>query len=112
MPIFKYIPVDPESIPIRNIYQIGSKDYEFEFAYNQIGDFITVIIRNQDDVVLFSSCLIYGISLNHVVVDDFPVSISLKPFDIDDLYREEFIQIPVNRQTFGSTVQIYLEGEE
>ncbi|AOP33411.1 hypothetical protein A0128_05865 [Leptospira tipperaryensis] len=112
MPIFRYLPVDVDSLPIRNTYQIGSKEFEFEFTYNQVGDFVTVLVRDQDGIDLFSSCLIYGIPLNHVVVDEFPVSVSLKPLDIDDLYREEFVEIPVNPQTLGAKVQIYIEGEE
>ncbi|TGM61688.1 phage baseplate plug family protein [Leptospira adleri] len=112
MPIFKYLPIDSDSIPIRNTYQIGSKEFEFEFAYNQVGDFVTVLVRDQDGNELFSSCLVYGVSLNHLVVDEFPVSIALRPLDIDDLYRDEFVEIPVNPQTLGANVQLYIEGEE
>ncbi|AYV56953.1 phage baseplate plug family protein [Leptospira kmetyi] len=109
MPIFKYLPVDPNVFPIRNTYEIGSKDYEFEFAYNEVGDFITVLVRDQDGNDLFSSRLVYGVPFNHVVVDEFPISILLKPLDLEDLYREEYKDIPVNRGTLGSTVQIYME---
>ncbi|TGM00539.1 hypothetical protein EHQ76_11925 [Leptospira barantonii] len=109
MPIYQYLPVDPNVFPIRNTYEIGSKDYEFEFAYNEVGNFITVLVRDQDGVDLFSSRLVYGVPFNHVVVDEFPISILLKPLDLEDLYREEFKDIPVNLDTLGSSVQIYVE---
>lgn len=111
MPIFKYLPVDQNSFPIRNTYEIGSKEYEFEFAYNEVGDFITVLVRDQDGIDLFSSRLVYGVPFNHVVVDEFPISILLRPLDLEDLYRDEFKDIPVNLDTLGSTVQIYVEGD-
>ncbi|RHX94509.1 hypothetical protein DLM76_10555 [Leptospira yasudae] len=111
MPIFQYLPIKSDTFPISNTYEIGSKEYDFEFAYNENGDFFTVLVRNQDGKELFSSKLVYGVPLNHVVVDDFPLSILLKPLDLDDLYRDEYTDIPVNAKTFGSRVQIYLEGE-
>ncbi|EMK22431.1 hypothetical protein LEP1GSC008_0559 [Leptospira kirschneri serovar Bulgarica str. Nikolaevo] len=49
--------------------------------------------------------------MNHAVVEGFPNQIKLIPLDLEDLYRDEFIEIPVNKTTFGSTVQIYIVEE-
>lgn len=109
---FKYLPVDPNTFPIRYAFTIGGKEYEFEFAHNEFEDFITVVVRDQDDKNLFATRLVYGVQLNHVVVDGFPITIRLTPFDLDDYYRDAFIDIPVNLETFGSRVKIYIGGEE
>ncbi|EKO51276.1 hypothetical protein LEP1GSC127_2970 [Leptospira kirschneri str. 200801925] len=108
MPTFRYLQFKPNSFPIRNQYEIEGKDYEFEFNYNSVGDFITVLVRDSEGKILFSTKLVYGVPLNHFVVDGFPNNVKLIPLDLDDLYRDEFVEIPVNRDTLGSTVQIYI----
>ncbi|EMM73520.1 hypothetical protein LEP1GSC038_2733 [Leptospira weilii str. 2006001855] len=104
----KYLPFHSETFPVRYEYEIGGKDFEFEFNYNSVGDFITALVRDSEGKILFSTKLVYGIPLNHFVVDGFPNHIKLIPLDLDDLYRDEFSEIPVNRDTLGSTVQIYI----
>ncbi|WP_061249448.1 phage baseplate plug family protein [Leptospira alstonii] len=109
---YRYLPVDPNTFPIRYTYTIGVEEYEFEFAHNKIENFITVVVRDRDDKDLFASRLVYGVPLNHAVVDGFPVTILLTPFDLDDYYREEFKDIPVNLETFGADVKIYIGVKE
>ncbi|MCH1910645.1 hypothetical protein L9Z41_16885 [Leptospira noguchii] len=108
MPTFKYLQFKPNSFPIRNEYEIDGKDFEFEFNYNSVGDLITVLVRDSEGKILFSTKLVYGIPLNHFVVDGFPSNVRLIPLSIDDLYREEFLEIPINRETLGNTVQVYI----
>ncbi|UOG61427.1 phage baseplate plug family protein [Leptospira noguchii] len=111
MSAFKYLPFTTDTFPIRNEYEIDGKDFEFEFNYNSVGDFISVLVRDSEGRTLFATKLIYGVPLNHVIVEGFPNHIKLIPLDIEDLYRDEFIEIPVNKTTFGSTVQIYIVEE-
>ncbi|MBM9576958.1 hypothetical protein JWG45_07305 [Leptospira sp. 201903070] len=108
---FSYLPVDPNVFPIRYTYPIGDNEYEFEFAQNKLEDFITVVVRDQEDRILFSSRLIYGVPLNHIVVDGFPITIRITPFDLNDYYKDEFVDILVNVRTFGNQVKLYLGGE-
>ncbi|RHX89845.1 phage baseplate plug family protein [Leptospira stimsonii] len=111
MPTFKYLPFSSDTFPIRNEYEIDGKDFEFEFNYNSVGDFISVLVRNSEGETLFTSKLIYGVPLNRSVVEGFPNHIQLIPLDLEDLYRDEFIEVPINKTTFGSTVQIYIVEE-
>ncbi|MDO6395289.1 hypothetical protein Q4554_14505 [Leptospira santarosai] len=106
MTTFRYLPFNSKTFPVRYEYEIDGKNYEFEFNYNDIGDFITVLARDSANKILFSTKLVYGIALNHFVVDGFPNHIKLIPLCLDDLYREGYSDIPVNRETLGSTVQI------
>ncbi|MDI7224677.1 phage baseplate plug family protein [Leptospira santarosai] len=106
MPTLKYLPFNSKTFPVRYEYEIDGKDYEFEFKYNDIGDFITVLARDSANKILFSTKLVYGIALNHFVVDGFPNHIKLIPLCLDDLYKESIDVITVNRETLGSTVQI------
>lgn len=108
MPAFKYLPFHSETFPVRYEYEIGGKNFEFEFNYNSVGDFITALVRDSEGKILFSTKLVSGIPLNHFVVDGFPNHIKLIPLDLDDFYRKGFSEIPVNRGTLGSTVQIYI----
>ncbi|ASP42609.1 hypothetical protein AMR47_16895 [Leptospira interrogans] len=108
---FKYLPIDQNIFRIRYTFMIEETEYEFEFSHNIEGDFITVLIRDQDGKDLFASKLLYGVPLNHMIVDGFNSSILLTPFDLDDLYKDEFENIPVNLETFGSRVRLYL-GEK
>ncbi|EKR46036.1 hypothetical protein LEP1GSC151_2814 [Leptospira interrogans serovar Grippotyphosa str. LT2186] len=104
----KYLPFSSETFPVRYEYEIDGKDFEFEFNYNSVGDFITVLVRDSEGKILFSTKLVYGVPLNHFVVDGFPNDVKLIPLNLDDLYRDEFVEISVNRDTLGSTVQIYI----
>ncbi|WP_016753035.1 phage baseplate plug family protein [Leptospira kirschneri] len=108
MRILQYLHFTSNTFPIRYEYEIDKKDYEFEFNYNSVGDFITVLVRDSEGKILFSTKLVYGVPLNHFVVDGFPSNVKLIPLDLDDLYRDEFVEISVNRDTLGSTVQIYI----
>ncbi|MBM9501594.1 hypothetical protein JWG44_15175 [Leptospira sp. 201903071] len=107
---YNFLPVDPNTFPIRYTYPIGDNEYEFEFDRNELEGFITVVVRDQEDRNLFSSRLVYGVPLNHVVVDGFPVTIRITPFDLDDYYRDEFTDVPVNVRTFGNGVKLYIGG--
>ncbi|MDV6235828.1 hypothetical protein CH379_009335 [Leptospira ellisii] len=105
---YTYLPIDPGVFPIRYTFTLDESDYEFEFSHNAEGDFISASVRDQDGNDLFATKLVYGVPLNHAVVDGFPDSILLTPWDVDDFYRDGFEDIPVNSETFGSRVKLYL----
>lgn len=104
---FEYLEIDFEELPISKTYNFGGIDFPIEFHYNFIGDFFTILVRNPDDQILFTTKLVYGVNANHFIVDGFPFDISIIPLDLNDLYSEEIREYSFNKESIGR-VKIYL----
>lgn len=104
---FEYLEISFEELPVSKTYNFGGVDYPIEFHYNQFGDFFTIIVRNPDDQVLFTTKLVYGVNGNHCIVDGFPFDISIIPLDLNDLFSEEVRENSFNKDSLGR-VKIYL----
>ena len=105
---FEYIPVSFSEIPVSKIFDIGN-DYTFEFIYNKKIDRITMYIKDDDDLVLYSTLIVYGSQLYHAVVSGIELNQYLVAFNISDLLTGFSIESEeVTSSSFGDTVKIYL----
>lgn len=107
-----YLPINIDEIPVRKIFTIGGVDLDFEFQVNDGKDLFTVIVRDLNANVLFSSNIVYGNPVNHVVVSGFPIGIEIIPASIDDLYKDQINDIQINESNFGSSVNLFVGASQ
>ena len=104
---FEYLEIDFEELPVSKTYNFGGIDYPIEFHYNSIGNFFTMVVRNPDDQILYSTKLLYGVNANHCIVDGFPFDVSILPLDLNDVFSEEIREYTFDKNSLGR-VKIYL----
>lgn len=104
---FEYLEINFEELPVSKTYNFGGIDYPIEFHYNSICNFFTMVVRNPEDIILYSTKLVYGVNANHCIIDGFPFDISIIPLDLSDLYSEEIREYSFDKNTLGKT-KIYL----
>ncbi|EMO80184.1 hypothetical protein LEP1GSC126_3349 [Leptospira kirschneri str. 200801774] len=93
-------------LPVSKIFQLGDKDFEFEFRYNSRFDFITLYVKDGLDI-LHTSKLSYGIDCMLGFAN-----FSLVPLCLGDLSNEGYSNLQVNKDTFGSSVFLFFDDGE
>lgn len=101
----KSLPVQFSELPISKTFTITNRDLEFLFRYNSRGDFITVEILEEGNII-YTTKLCYG--RNIIQGDTVGLPFSIIPLVEDDLYRNEYASITLNKESFDS-VKIYFE---
>jgi hypothetical protein len=102
----KLLPVTFEELPVTKTFKLLDKEYEFRFRHNSRYDFITLELWYNNSMI-HSSKLVYGSDFLKSANTEIPFA--LIPLIEDDLYKEGFSDIVVNKDTFGKTVFIYFE---
>ncbi|EMO26222.1 hypothetical protein LEP1GSC170_1492 [Leptospira interrogans serovar Bataviae str. HAI135] len=95
-----------DELPVSKIFQLGNKDFEFEFRYNSRFDFITLYAKDGLDI-LHTSKLSYGVDCM-LGFSNF----SLVPLDPKDLSSEGYSDLQVNKDSFGNHVFLFLMTEK
>lgn len=57
--MIRSLPIVFEELPVSKIFQIGNKDFEFEFRYNSRFDFISIYVKDGFKI-LHTARLCYG----------------------------------------------------
>jgi hypothetical protein len=104
---FEYLEIDFDELPVSKTYNFGGIDYPIEFHYNQLFDFFTMLVRNPNDQIIFTTKLVYGVNANHCIVEGFPFDVSIIPLDLNDLFTSEVREDLFNKNSLGR-VKIYL----
>ena len=96
--------IEVEDVPLVFDTSVGDDAFSMGINYNEIGDFYTVdLYDNAGDPLIMGEKLIYGKRLWRDYVDESLPAVDLVPLD------ESGIDNVVNKDTFGSTVFLYID---
>ncbi|EMF82179.1 hypothetical protein LEP1GSC188_3415 [Leptospira weilii serovar Topaz str. LT2116] len=101
--MIRSLPIRFEELPVSKVFQIGDKDFEFEFRYNSRFDFISLYVKSNSRF-LHTSKLSYGIDC----LSGF-ANFSLVPLATSDLSKNEYSNLQVNKETFGKNVLLFYD---
>ncbi|WP_061235870.1 phage baseplate plug family protein [Leptospira weilii] len=104
--MIRSLPIVFEELPVSKIFQIGNKDFEFEFRYNSRFDFISIYVKDGFKI-LHTARLCYG----NDCMQGF-ASFSLVPLSPNDLSNDGYTNLRVNGDTFGKSVFLYFDDGE
>lgn len=60
---FEYIEIEKENIPYRFEIELGAEVFEFEIRYNDIGDYFTIDLYKDGEVLVYGEKIVYGVPL-------------------------------------------------
>jgi hypothetical protein len=103
----EYIEFTRDEIPVSKKVEIDGTIYVLEIQYNEMGDFYTSILYDEDENILVSSKLVYLGNAFDAVKEGMP-SKKLVPMNITDLTADFPGDLKVNRENFGEKIKLYL----
>jgi hypothetical protein len=103
---FDYLPLTADELPVSKIFTLGDNQYNFTFRKNTKYDRIYCEVCDLDDVLLYTTRLVYGGSLLHAEVDGLVIDDPIVPFDISDLLTDKVGEIDVTSLNLD-TVKLY-----
>lgn len=103
----EYIEFTRDEIPVSKKIEMDGRIYLLEIQYNEMGDFYTSILSDENENILVSSKLVCFGNAFDAVKEGMP-SKKLVPMNITDLSAEFPRTLSVNRENFGETIKLYL----
>lgn len=77
----KYIDIDKAKIPYSFEIVLANETFQFEVFYNVVGDFFTINLYKNHELVVFGEKLVYGVdlfeNLKHLPIP----KVNIRPFD-------------------------------
>ena len=77
----RYIDIEKEKIPYRFEVVLGGETFQFEVFYNVVGDFFTVNLYKNHELVVLGEKIVYGVdlfdNLKHLPIP----KVTIRPFD-------------------------------
>lgn len=111
MIVLNYLPLIFDEIPVEKTFTLGDT-FLYEFKYNTRNDFFSLLIKDEEDNILYSTKLIYGGSAYHAVVDNLGLNKLIVPFNVADLLTSNTIDDQsVNAENLNTRVRLYLLDE-
>lgn len=105
MPDFEYLPLTAAEVPIEKDFTIGDSTYAWLFRYNETFDFYTLEIRDEDDVILYTTKLTYASDIVNAVVEGLNISKVIVPINILELTQTLALQDQrVSKESLGKTI--------
>ena len=101
------IEFDQNEIPVSKKVDIDGSLFTFELQYNEMADFYTILVYDNENNPLITSKLTYMGNVFHANTPGIPDR-KLIPLSITDLASAYPPEIKVNKETFGDTVKLYL----
>lgn len=100
------IEIERNLIPYNFDIVLAGENFNLEFFYNAVGDFYTVTLRKEDEVLVYNEPIIYGVELfkNVYIADKFP-RLAIIPMDESGEKRV------ANKATFNSTVFLTIDND-
>ena len=83
-----YIQLKHEDLPVRRVYRIDGKNYTFEFNYNSVGDFYSLMILGDDENPIYSSKLTYLENTLQEFVEGLDLKRKLIPLNLSDVMQD------------------------
>lgn len=100
-----YIDIDKNLIPYTFDITLKSETYTFEVKYNTVGDFFTINLLKNDEVIVLGEKLVYAkplfLTSRH---RDIP-KVDIIPFDISENTER------ITFENFNEKVYLYLVGD-
>ena len=106
--MIKFLPISFEEIPVQKTFELDGEEYDFLFQYNEIGDFITIQI-SKDGELVYSTNLVYGHNVFHAYVSG--PQFSLVPLSESDFEKSGYGDFKVNPDDFGKKVFLFFNDE-
>lgn len=100
MSTLTYLPVSHEEVPVRKIYAIDGINYTVDIMYNDVNDFYTFAIV-EDDEALFVGKLVYCENVFDAVVEGIPEA-RIIPLIIEDVVQTFLSVDRVKSENFDS----------
>ena len=108
---YDYLPITKEECPVSKLFAVGETVYIFEFIYNDYSDTFSVILKDTDENILYSTRLTYWAAFVNALVDALDMAFVMVPVNLDDIFTDYKISDQtVNGENLGKTVQIYFNG--
>ncbi|MDQ9759134.1 hypothetical protein RFZ45_09435, partial [Acinetobacter baumannii] len=57
------IEIEMELVPYNFDIMLAGENFNMEFFYNSIGDFYTVTLRREEEVLVYNEPIVYGVEL-------------------------------------------------
>jgi len=103
----EFIDFNREEIPASKIVDIDGKMYEIEIQYNELGDYYSLILYDENGLLLMTSKLVYMYDALSATVEGLP-SKKIVPLNFTDYISGKYQDIQVNRENFGEKVSLCL----
>jgi len=105
---FDYLPFTFDELPVKKQFELAGLFYSIQIQYNEIGEFFTFYIYDDEDNILLANKLVYGHDvLSAAVVDGLP-DVKIVPFSLTDAVSDVKTPIDITPDNFGSEVKLYL----
>jgi hypothetical protein len=105
--LIEHIEFKRNEIPVSKKVEIDGVLYTIEVQFNEVGNFFTMILYDDDEKVLLSSKLVYKGDALHVNNDELPGR-KLVPLNIQQLSTGNPDNTVLNFDTFDEKVKLYL----
>jgi hypothetical protein len=95
------LPYTADEIPTSKTFELEGKQYKYFIQYNDRHDYYTMTVRDSNDVILYTTKLVYlndALHAGHCILD---LLTQIIPFDVD----ENTTRASINN--FGTVVEIY-----
>lgn len=78
---YDYIEIEKELIPYRFDITLADELFTFEIHYNEVGDYFTVDLLKDGEVLVTGEKIVYGVTLFYDVQDDSFPRVPIVPLD-------------------------------
>lgn len=99
------IEIEKDLIPYNFDIVLGGELFNMEFFYNSYGDFYTVSLYKDEEILCRNEPIVYGVELfsDIYISDSFP-KLTIIPYD------ESGLKDTVTKDTFGETVFLVIDN--
>lgn len=102
----KYVPFTFEELPVKKMVELDSNIYGIEIKYNEYGKFFTILLTDENDVILYSTKLVYGKNVFDRI-KGLP-NVILIPVNMDDVESDKILTTEITVENFGKEVKLYV----
>lgn len=78
------LPYVSTEIPIGKVFDINNIEYTYQIEYNELYDFYTMTIKNQDDEIIYTTKLVYGNDALHAISTASAIGKKIIPYTLKE----------------------------
>ena len=102
---YEYIPITHDELPCEKIFTLDGTDYALEFRFNDVADFYTLSVSDEDGDLLFTTKLTYLTEAIDAVIEGIDMTRNIVPAQFADIDADEPTDTQVTKNTFD---EVYL----
>jgi hypothetical protein len=99
----EYLPVTHGELPVQKIFEIGGNDYIINFDYNDMHDFYTMTIVDEDENPVYAAKLSYLTNAIQNAVPGLELKERIVPLIMSDVSREVPQVERIGKDVFDNT---------